>query len=261
MPASPPPALIAPPPLPEAPLLLLAVPLLPAPLPLLAVSLPLLLPKEPPLPDPEPGRVVPPVPGVVFPLLLQPASTATRPRLTKGMRVDRNSPCAPMSEGVAHGTGLVHSVWLNLCSSAGPGSAARAAGGEFVRCQGNRDTSVGAACHHVPVMSAAAARRAALKATLALALLGASGAGCVRPSATARAQALVRQGHDDEAVATLKQRLAAHPDDVPARRLLIRLLGSTGDIVAARAEVEELAKRVAARRSRRRISSSGTRSS
>ena len=68
--------------------------------------------------------------------------------------------------------------------------------------------------------------------------------GCVRPSATVRAQALVRQGHDDEAVATLKQRLATHPEDVPARRLLIRLLGETGDIVAARAQVEELARRL-----------------
>jgi tetratricopeptide (TPR) repeat protein len=83
-------------------------------------------------------------------------------------------------------------------------------------------------------------------ATLALAILGATSAvaatGCVRPSATVRAQALVRQGHDDEAVATLKQRLTAHPDDVPARRLLIRLLGSIGDIVAARAQVDELTK-------------------
>jgi tetratricopeptide (TPR) repeat protein len=68
----------------------------------------------------------------------------------------------------------------------------------------------------------------------------------MRPSATARAQALARQGHDDEAVATLKQRLAAHPDDVAARRLLIRLLGSTGDIALARAEVAELSKWVPA---------------
>jgi cytochrome c-type biogenesis protein CcmH/NrfG len=83
-------------------------------------------------------------------------------------------------------------------------------------------------------------------ATLALCLVGGmasvGGIGCVRPAATAHAQALVRQGHDDEAVATLEQRLAVHPDDVPARRLLIRLLGSTGDIVAARAEVDELSK-------------------
>jgi tetratricopeptide (TPR) repeat protein len=77
--------------------------------------------------------------------------------------------------------------------------------------------------------------------TLALAVL-AGGVGCVRPSATARAQALVRQGHDDEAVEALKQRLSAHPDDVPARRLLIRLLGSSGDIALARTQVAELAR-------------------
>ena len=52
----------------------------------------------------------------------------------------------------------------------------------------------------------------------------------------------MRQGHDDDAVATLKQRLAANPDDVQARRLLIRVLASTGDIVGARAEVTELSK-------------------
>ncbi len=84
-------------------------------------------------------------------------------------------------------------------------------------------------------------------AALALAVLGATAAaGCVRPSATVRAQALVRQGHDDEAVTTLRQRLTAHPDDVPARRLLIRVLGATGDIVAARAQVDELTKWVPA---------------
>jgi tetratricopeptide (TPR) repeat protein len=91
-------------------------------------------------------------------------------------------------------------------------------------------------------MQAGAVSRICLRITLALALV--AGAGCVRPSATARAQALVRQGRDDEAVDALRQRLSSHPDDVPARRLLIRLLGSIGDIVAARAEVEELARRV-----------------
>ncbi len=100
-------------------------------------------------------------------------------------------------------------------------------------------------------MSAVPAPRAVRlmrRATLVLAVLGgvagAGGFGCVGPSATATAQALARRGHDDEAIATLNQRLAAHPDDLAARRLLIRMLGSTGDIVAARAEVEELARRL-----------------
>lgn len=91
-------------------------------------------------------------------------------------------------------------------------------------------------------MPRAEARRAVLRATLALAVIAGAGTACVRPSATVRAQALVRQGHDEEAVTTLTQRLAAHPDDVPARRLLIRVLGSTGDIAGARTQVAELSK-------------------
>jgi cytochrome c-type biogenesis protein CcmH/NrfG len=84
---------------------------------------------------------------------------------------------------------------------------------------------------------------------IALVLAFASGAaagttGCVRPSVTVRAQALARQGRDDEAAAVLRQRLAAHPEDVDARRLLVRVLGALGDISAARAEVEELARRM-----------------
>jgi tetratricopeptide (TPR) repeat protein len=66
--------------------------------------------------------------------------------------------------------------------------------------------------------------------------------GCVHPSATTRAQSLARQNREDEAVVVLQQRLAKHPDDVAARRLLIRLLGSTGDLLAARGQVEELAR-------------------
>jgi tetratricopeptide (TPR) repeat protein len=67
---------------------------------------------------------------------------------------------------------------------------------------------------------------------------------CGPPSATLRAQALVREHREDEALATLRRRLDAHPEDVPARRLLIRVLGVTGDLVAARGEVAELAKRL-----------------
>lgn len=96
-------------------------------------------------------------------------------------------------------------------------------------------------------MFVGAVPRALRRITLALAVVGSgsgtlAASGCVRASATVRAQSLVRQGHDDEAVATLTQRLAGHPDDVPARRLLIRLLGSTGALVEARAQVEELSK-------------------
>jgi protein O-GlcNAc transferase len=68
--------------------------------------------------------------------------------------------------------------------------------------------------------------------------------GCAVP-ATERAQSLVRQDRGDEAVAVLRKDIAAHPDDLPARRLLVRVLGFTGDLVAARAEASELAKRLA----------------
>jgi tetratricopeptide (TPR) repeat protein len=93
-----------------------------------------------------------------------------------------------------------------------------------------------------PVLSRAELRRAIVPAAFVLAVLGGAGTACVRSSTTVRAQALVRQGHDDEAVTTLKERLVAHPDDVPARRLLIRVLGSMGDIAGARAQVVELSK-------------------
>jgi tetratricopeptide (TPR) repeat protein len=61
-----------------------------------------------------------------------------------------------------------------------------------------------------------------------------------------RAQSLVRQHREDEAVATLRKELDKHPEDIAARRLLVRVLGFTGNIVAARAEVEVLAKQLPA---------------
>jgi tetratricopeptide (TPR) repeat protein len=76
------------------------------------------------------------------------------------------------------------------------------------------------------------------------ALLSASACGWTTSNATVRAQSLVRQDRADEAAALLRKRLAAHPDDVAARRLLVRVLGAMGDIVGARAEVAELARRL-----------------
>jgi cytochrome c-type biogenesis protein CcmH/NrfG len=70
--------------------------------------------------------------------------------------------------------------------------------------------------------------------------------GCAPPGATERAQALVRQHREDEAVTALRTRLASHPEDVPARRLLVRVLALAGDLVSARAEVAELGKRLPA---------------
>jgi tetratricopeptide (TPR) repeat protein len=88
------------------------------------------------------------------------------------------------------------------------------------------------------------ARHTTLWASVALALCVAAAPGCARPSASDRAQSLVRQHREEEAVAFLRKDLAAHPDDVPARRLLVRLLGYTGDMPGARAETEELARRL-----------------
>jgi tetratricopeptide (TPR) repeat protein len=70
------------------------------------------------------------------------------------------------------------------------------------------------------------------------------GCGWTTVNATVRAQSLVRQDRADEAIALLRKRLEAHPDDVAARRLLVRVLGAAGDIVGARAEVAELARRL-----------------
>ncbi len=68
--------------------------------------------------------------------------------------------------------------------------------------------------------------------------------GCAQPTAVVRAQSLVRQHREDEALATLRRRLDAHPEDVPARRLLVRVLAATGDMVVARQEVAELSRRL-----------------
>jgi cytochrome c-type biogenesis protein CcmH/NrfG len=51
---------------------------------------------------------------------------------------------------------------------------------------------------------------------------------------------LARQGREPEAVATLREQLAKHPDDVGARRLLVRLLADSGDMNGATAEVARL---------------------
>src|ERR1700733_13630830 len=80
-----------------------------------------------------------------------------------------------------------------------------------------------------------------LRAAALLALSVATPA-CVAPGVTDRAQTLVRQHKEDQAVALLRTDLAAHPDDVPARRLLVRLLGFTGDLPGARAQAEELSR-------------------
>lgn len=80
--------------------------------------------------------------------------------------------------------------------------------------------------------------------TLSLFVVAAVGVGCAAPGAVGRAQALVREHRESEAAALLREQLRVHPDDPAARRLLVRVLALGGDIHGARAEVEELGRRL-----------------
>jgi Flp pilus assembly protein TadD len=82
--------------------------------------------------------------------------------------------------------------------------------------------------------------------TLWLAVTLGLACGCAAPNAIDRAQTLVRLHREDQAVALLQARLHSSPQDLEARKLLIRLLGFTGDLPQAQAQVEELAKRMPA---------------
>lgn len=68
--------------------------------------------------------------------------------------------------------------------------------------------------------------------------------GCATPGPIERAQQLVRMRRDTEAIATLRGHLAKHPDDVSARRLLVRVLAWSGDLEGAKGEVRELERRL-----------------
>jgi cytochrome c-type biogenesis protein CcmH/NrfG len=69
------------------------------------------------------------------------------------------------------------------------------------------------------------------------ALLPASACGASRPTAVERATSLAREHRESDAIRILRERLAAEPDDVPSRRLLVRVLAMTGDLASARREV------------------------
>ncbi len=68
--------------------------------------------------------------------------------------------------------------------------------------------------------------------------------GCASQTPIERAQQLVRMHRETEAVATLRAHVAKHPDDIPARRLYVRVLAFSGDIEGARGEVAELERRL-----------------
>jgi len=67
---------------------------------------------------------------------------------------------------------------------------------------------------------------------------------CVTLSPVDQALSLSRQERRSEAEQLLKKDLAEHPDDIPARKLLIRFYGFDGDLGAAQAQVDELRARV-----------------
>jgi len=69
-------------------------------------------------------------------------------------------------------------------------------------------------------------------------------AACAQPTPIDRAQQLVRMHRETEAIATLRTHLGTHPDDLPARRLLVRVLAFAGDIESAKKEVDELERRL-----------------
>lgn len=77
---------------------------------------------------------------------------------------------------------------------------------------------------------------------VALALGAATG--CAKAPVVDRAMALARTGKEDQALVVLAAHLGKEPDDLAARRLFVRVLAITGDLKEARANVEELRKRL-----------------
>jgi Flp pilus assembly protein TadD len=84
---------------------------------------------------------------------------------------------------------------------------------------------------------------ASVRVALAVVIL-ACATSCAAPSVVSRAQQLVRQHRETEALSTLKTHLSKHPDDLPARRLYVRVLAFSGDLDGARSEVAELERRM-----------------
>lgn len=63
-------------------------------------------------------------------------------------------------------------------------------------------------------------------------------------SAAQRARMLVHKGRETEAIALLRDHLAAHPEALDERKLLIRIVALTGDLAAAEREASALAARL-----------------
>jgi tetratricopeptide (TPR) repeat protein len=76
--------------------------------------------------------------------------------------------------------------------------------------------------------------------------LAASATACVKPTPVQRAMSLVRQHREEDAAALLRKEIAAHPDDLELRAMLVRVLAFEGDARGVAAEAEELSKRAPA---------------
>lgn len=82
---------------------------------------------------------------------------------------------------------------------------------------------------------------------MALLALWMACAGCGRQAtAEQRAVMLVDKGQNDEAIRILRDHLEQYPKAVTERRLLIRILGATGDLDAAAREAEQLSRQLGA---------------
>lgn len=68
--------------------------------------------------------------------------------------------------------------------------------------------------------------------------------GCASAPPAQRAARLVRMHREAEALVTLQNQLAKHPDDIESRRFYVRVLALTGDLARAKAEVDELERRL-----------------
>ena len=79
-------------------------------------------------------------------------------------------------------------------------------------------------------------------ACAAAAILGACAAG--QPTALQRAASLAHEHREADAIRLLRDELARRPEDIKARRLLIRVLALSGDLGAARREVDTLSQQL-----------------
>ena len=65
-----------------------------------------------------------------------------------------------------------------------------------------------------------------------------------QPTVLQRATSLAHDHREADAIRLLRDELARHPEDVKSRRLLIRVLALTGDLGAARREVDALSQQL-----------------